>query len=44
MTDDARSFPTSLFHTGVPWMVPLASGYYHLRDALARPGAASNFF
>jgi hypothetical protein len=23
--------------------VPLASGYYHVRDALARPGAALNF-
>jgi hypothetical protein len=23
--------------------VPFVSGYYHVRDALARPGAALNF-
>jgi len=40
---DARPFPTNPLYTGVPWMVPLASGYYHVRDALARPGAALNF-
>ncbi|MBV8835764.1 MAG: FAD-binding oxidoreductase [Alphaproteobacteria bacterium] len=40
---DARPFPTNPFYTGVPWMVPLASIYYHARDALARPGAALNF-
>jgi gamma-glutamylputrescine oxidase len=40
---DARPFPASPLYTGVPWMVPLASGYYHVRDALARPGAALNF-
>jgi len=40
---DGRPFPTMPFYSGVPWMVPLASGYYHLRDALVRPAAALNF-
>ncbi|MCK6452741.1 MAG: FAD-binding oxidoreductase, partial [Alphaproteobacteria bacterium] len=39
---DGRPFPTMPFYSGVPWMVPLASFYYHLRDTLVRPGAALN--
>ena len=40
---DGRPFPSLPLYSGVPWMVPLVSGYYHLRDALVRPGAAVNF-
>jgi len=40
---DGRPFPARPFYTGVPWMVPLASAAYHLRDAAVRPTAALNF-
>jgi len=40
---DGRPFPTLPFYSGFPWIVPFASGYYHLRDTLVRPGAAVNF-
>jgi len=39
---DDRPFPSMPFYTGMPWMVPIASAYYHLRDAAVRPGAAIN--
>jgi glycine/D-amino acid oxidase-like deaminating enzyme len=40
---DGRPFPGRPFYTGVPWMVPLASAAYHLRDTAVRPAAALNF-
>lgn len=33
---DGLSFPTRPFYTGRPWFLPLAVGYYRLRDALGR--------
>ncbi|WGF87402.1 NAD(P)/FAD-dependent oxidoreductase [Marinivivus vitaminiproducens] len=30
---DGRPFPTRPYYTGVPWMVPLATAWYHLCDA-----------
>lgn len=41
---DGRPFPSHPLYGGSPWLVPLASGYYHLRDMLDRPGAALNVF
>jgi glycine/D-amino acid oxidase-like deaminating enzyme len=40
---DGRPFPSRPFYTGAPWIVPLASAAYHLRDAAVRPAAALNF-
>ncbi|MCC7274924.1 MAG: FAD-binding oxidoreductase [Alphaproteobacteria bacterium] len=34
---DGRPFPARAYYGGWPWMVPLVSAWYHLRDAAARP-------
>jgi glycine/D-amino acid oxidase-like deaminating enzyme len=41
---DGRPFPSNAFYSGQPWVVPVASGYYHFRDAIARPSAYLNIF
>jgi glycine/D-amino acid oxidase-like deaminating enzyme len=34
---DNRPFPAKPYYSGFPWMVPLASAWYHLCDAATRP-------
>ncbi len=34
---DDRPFPSNPLYAAMPWMVPLMSSYYDLRDVLARP-------